>query len=159
MYWSHCSGQTLEAERNMLTDPVGNLPVGGIEMEKPAVSGAEYAAAGLPLKNVVEHWYITIPEDANAQHQLRYQAPQGQTEDIALYVKQDGRWVQAATELMGIYHLFTVEGTEVEIVVCLQDSSMGSYLLCLIPVPVAGALFFLYRRKKKRRIVDGSQAE
>ena len=156
---SATSGQTSEAERNVLTDPVGTLPVGGIEMEKPTVPGAEYTAAELPLKNVVEHWYITIPEDANAQHQLRYQAPQGETEDIALYVKQDGRWVQAATELMGIYHLFTVEGTEVEIAVCLQDSSMGAYLLCLIPVPVAGALFFLYRRKKKRRIVDGSQAE
>lgn len=144
------SSQTTEKARDDVADPAGNLLVGGIEMEKAAVTGEEYLAEEIPLKNVVERWHITIPEDVNAQHQLRYQASQGQTEDVILYIKQGERWVQAATELMGIYHLFTVEGTEAEIAVCIQDSSMRAYLLYLIPVLAAGAILLLYRRKKRK---------
>lgn len=103
------------------------------------------------LKNLTEYWQITVPEDGNEQHQLRYQAPQGQTEGIEIYVKQDGEWLQANTELMGIYHLFTIEGTKAEIAVCIQDQDIVVYLLCMVSaVIVVFVVIFIIRRKKKR---------
>lgn len=107
----------------------------------------------IPLKNVTEHWKITIPEDENGQHQLRYQAPLGQTEGVALYVKRNGTWQQADTKLMGIYHLFTVEDTEVEIAVCIQDSRLKEYLLYGIPAAlvVVVVLVLCVRKSNKRK--------
>lgn len=103
------------------------------------------------LKNLTEYWRITVPEDENEQHQLRYQAPHGQTEGVEIYVEQDGKWIQADTELMGIYHLFIIEGTEAEIAVCIQEQGIVVYLLCIASaVAVVFIVIFVIRRKKRK---------
>lgn len=40
---------------------------------------------------MLERWKISFPEDGNEKHQIRYQAPQGQTDGIAIYVKSGRR--------------------------------------------------------------------
>ncbi len=121
------------------------------------IADAGNAAEKTTLEDVTECWHITIPEDGNEQHQIRYQAPQGETEGVSVYRKQnDGTWLQMDTELMGIYHLFTVEGTEAEIAVCIQDRRLQAYLVYGIPAVLAAtaviAFFVGKNRKRKKRL-------
>lgn len=100
-----------------------------------------------------ERWTVEIPDDGNESHQMRYQAPEGRTEDVEIYVRKNGTWVQADTELMGIYHLFTVEGTEAEIAVCVHGKSITDDLIYIIPaaVVVLIVVILLVRKGRKKR--------
>ena len=60
--------------------------------------------------------------------------------------------------MMGIYHLFTIDGNEAEIVVCSVQSNIMDYLLYIIiggVAVIALIVIFLIRhgKKKKRRLV------
>ena len=116
------------------------------------IADAGNAAEKTTPEDVTECWHITIPEDGNEQHQIRYQAPQGETEGVSVYRKQnDGTWLQMDTELMGIYHLFTVEGTEAEIAVCIQDRRLQAYLVYGIPAVLAATAMIVFFVGKKRK--------
>ena len=119
------------------------------------IADAGNAAEKTTPEDVTECWHITIPEDGNEQHQIRYQAPQGETEGVSVYRKQnDGTWLQMDTELMGIYHLFTVEGTEAEIAVCIQNRRLQAYLVYGIPavlVATAVIAFFVGKSRKRKK--------
>lgn len=55
---------------------------------------------------------------------------------------------------MGIYHLFTVEGTQAQIAVCIQEKSMEQYLIYIIPaavVLIAVAALLVGRSSKSRK--------
>lgn len=118
--------------------------------------------------NPTESWVVEIPDDGYESHQIRYQAPEGQTEGVTIYVRQDGGWTQADTELMGIYHLFTVEGTEAQIAVCVQEKSITDYLIYIIPAAAAVltvVILLITKSRKKRKarkaagIVDKEEEE
>lgn len=139
------------AEPENGADTAGNLPIGGISLEGTQTPEVRFTSENIPLKGVTEYWQITIPEDEAAQHQIRYQAPGGQTEGVRIYVKQSGEWRQADTELMGIYHLFTVNGTVAEIAVCVQERGIGEYLVWIVSAAVAALiLVFAFTRKRKK---------
>ena len=134
------------------TNTAENLPVGGMALDKTEAFEEGFTPEDIPRKDVAEYWQITIPEDEMEQHQLRYQAPGGQTEGVRIYVKQNGEWLQADTELMGIYHLFTIEGAEAEIAVCVQERSIGEYLIWIAPAAaVTLTAVFIITRKRKRK--------
>ena len=118
--------------------------------------------------DVAERWTVEIPDDSAARmkteeadetrgtHTLRYQAPEGQTEGVSIYVKQDGGWKQADTELMGIYHLFTVAaagGANAEIAVCIYEKGIKDYLIYIIPAAVVllVILILIIRKVRKKR--------
>lgn len=108
------------------------------------------------LEDLSEQWEIMIPDDGNDRHQIRYQAPQGQTEGVDIYVKQDDRWVQADAELMGMYHLFTIEGTQAGIAVSIREKGIEEYLIYIIPAAVvlivaAGILIRKSGNKRKAK--------
>lgn len=107
------------------------------------------------LKDAVEHWNISVPDDGNSAHQIRYQAPEGQTEGVSIYLKQDGEWVETDTEFMGIFYLFTVEGKEAEIAVCIHEKTIKDYLVYIIPAAIAVLaviVFVSVKMMKKRRV-------
>ncbi|MBD5523542.1 MAG: hypothetical protein HDR04_03830 [Lachnospiraceae bacterium] len=132
--------------------------------------------AALP-DDVAERWTVEIPDDSAARmkteetdenrgaHTLRYQAPEGQTEGVSIYVKQDGGWKQADTELMGIYHLFTVataDGANAEIAVCIYEKGITDYLIYIIPTAVVLlVLLILIIRKtgKKKKAKKAAETE
>ena len=150
------SAQTRENGQSIL------LADGMFEQEAELViTDAGNAAEKTTLEDVTECWHITIPEDGNEQHQIRYQAPQGETEGVSVYRKQnDGTWLQMDTELMGIYHLFKVEGTEAEIAVCIQDQRLQAYLVYGIPAVLAVTAMIVFfvgksRKRKKRYPAPG----
>ena len=124
-------------------------------------SSSGFAGSEDSPEDLSEYWTIMIPDDGSGRHQIRYQAPQGQTEGIRIYVKQDDKWAQADTELMGIYHLFTVEGTQAQIAVCIQEKSMEQYLIYIIPAAVVliAVVALLVRRSSKSRKRGEKEAE
>ncbi len=109
------------------------------------------------MENVAECWKITIPDDGSPQHQIRYQAPEGQTKDIAIYVKKDGTWQETETELMGIYHLFTVEGLQNEIAVVLDEKDIRDHIVYIVigAVGIAALTIALVRKRKGKATLHG----
>ena len=104
-------------------------------------------------EELTECWQIDIPDDGALSHQVRYQAPQGQTEGVEIYVQDAAGWHKAETELMGIYHLFFVEGGSVKIAVIVTEKGIMDYIVYIV---VGGVVLFLVivlliRKKKKKR--------
>lgn len=108
--------------------------------------------SGLP-ENVTELLSLVCPEDGNAAHQIRYQAPEGQTKGVEIYVHDGNTWKQTDTEMMGIYYLFQIEGENAQIAVVVADKNwtvyfaLGAVVVLLIIVGVV----ILIRKKKKRK--------
>ncbi|MCM1145325.1 MAG: hypothetical protein NC318_12110 [Blautia sp.] len=109
--------------------------------------------AEVGLEDIAEHWKVTLPEDGASTHQFRYQAPQGMTKGVNIYLRQENQWVKADTEFMGIYYLFPAEGTEVEIAVCIHEKGILDYLLYIVLAAAAliVILVFIIRKKKRRK--------
>ena len=87
---------------------------------------------GIMLEDAAEHWMISCSDDGSSEHQIRYQAPKGQTEGVSIYVRNGDEWIRMDTELMGIYHLFTIEGADAEIAVCVHEKGIMDYLVYII---------------------------
>ncbi|MDE7430186.1 MAG: hypothetical protein K2N00_13145, partial [Lachnospiraceae bacterium] len=104
-------------------------------------------------EELTECWQIEIPDDGALSHQVRYQAPQGQTEGVEIYVEDAVGWHKAETELMGIYHLFTVEGSSVKIAVSVTEKSIKDYIVYIVVggVVLLLVVVLLIRKKKKKR--------
>lgn len=136
------------------------LETGANDVKDSAGKKTGHDEAGTSPDNPTERWRIEIPDDGNVTHQIRYQAPNGQTEGVTIYVKKDVAWVQADTELMGIYHLFTVEGTEAEIAVCVREKSIKEYLTYMIPVAVVVlviVILLIVKERKKRKVKKAAE--
>lgn len=115
---------------------------------------------------LAECWQIIIPDDSAPNHQIRYQAPQGQTEGVEIYVQDGAGWRKAGTELMGIYHLFLVEGSNVKIAVSVTEKGMMDYIVFIVAGVVAVILlvaFVVHKKRKKRRVrkaeADAAESE
>lgn len=104
-------------------------------------------------QELTECWQIDIPDDGALSHQVRYQAPQGQTEGVEIYVQDAAGWHKAETELMGIYHLFSVEGGSVKIAVIVTEKGIMDYIVYIVVggVVLLLVVILLIRKKKKRR--------
>lgn len=109
--------------------------------------------SGILLEDAAEHWMISCSDDGNGAHQIRYQAPQGQTEGVSVYIKNSDKWEKADTELMGIYYLFTIEGTEAEIVVCVHEKGIVDYLVYIIPagIVILAVIALISRKISKKK--------
>ena len=127
-----------------------------IVVEKPGTDGVQVTLtdsfSGEP-EELTECWTIEIPEDGQTAHQVRYQAPQGQTEGVEIYVEDAAGWHKAETELMGIYHLFTVEGSSVKIAVSVTEKGIMDYIVYIVigGVVLLLVIVLLIRKKKKKR--------
>lgn len=104
-------------------------------------------------EELTECWQIEIPDDGALSHQVRYQAPQGRTEGVEIYVQDAVGWHKAETELMGIYHLFTVEGSSVKIAASVTEKSIMDYIVYIVAggVVLLLVIVLLIRKKKKKR--------
>ena len=62
-------------------------------------------------------------------------------------------WHKAETELMGIYHLFTVEGSSVKIAVSVTEKGIMDYIVYIVigGVVLLLVIVLLIRKKKKKR--------
>lgn len=105
-------------------------------------------------EELTECWQIEIPDDGATTHQIRYQAPQGKTDGVEIYVQDAGSWKKAETELMGIYFLFPAEGNSVKIAVSVAEKGIMDYIVFIAAGAAALLLvvvLIVRKRRKKRR--------
>ncbi|MCM1155509.1 MAG: hypothetical protein NC314_02920 [Roseburia sp.] len=118
--------------------------------------------SGIASGDIVERWQVSFTGDGNREHQFRYQAPQGETEDVSIYVKTGDTWVKADTELMGIYHLFSAEGTDLEIMACVHVKGIMDYMVYIITgtvVLAAVVILIVMKVRKKKKAKRKAAAE
>lgn len=108
--------------------------------------------AGLP-DGTTEVWTIGCPDDGNTTHQIRYQAPNGETEGVKIYVKDGEKWTQTDTDMMGIYYLFPMEGEEARIAVVVTEKNMTLYIVLgvMAAVVLVVVIILIVKKKKKAR--------
>ncbi len=81
---------------------------------------------------------------------------------VEIYVQDATGWHKAETELMGIYHLFTVEGSSVKIAVSVTEKSIRDYIVYIV---VGGVVLLLLivlligKKKKKRKAKKEEEVE
>lgn len=117
--------------------------------------GTDSLQVTLPdVEELTECWQIEIPDDGASSHQIRYQAPQGQTEGVEIYVQDAGGWKKAETELMGIYFLFPAEGNSVKVAVSVVNKGIMNYIVFIVAGVVALILLVVlvvHQKRKKRK--------
>lgn len=98
---------------------------------------------------VPEQWKVKLPEDALLIHSVRYLPAEESTGEIALYVKQDGKWKAADWEQKGSYLQFYISGTEAEIAVVTVTGLWQLWLLYgIIACVLIGGVVWMMRRKR-----------
>ncbi|MDE7246708.1 MAG: hypothetical protein K2N43_02345, partial [Lachnospiraceae bacterium] len=104
-------------------------------------------------EELTECWQIEIPDDGASSHQIRYQAPQGQTDGVEIYVQDADGWKKAETELMGIYFLFPAKGNSVKIAVCVTEKGIMDYIVFIVAGAVVLILLIvlIVHKKKKQK--------
>ncbi len=129
-----------------------------VTVEKPGTDAlhVELPSGEVP-QELTECWTLEIPDDGASTHQIRYQAPQGQTEGVEIYVQDGAGWRKAETELMGIYHLFLAEGGSVKIAVSVTEKGIMDYIVFISAGAAALILvivLIVHKKRKKRKVED-----
>ncbi|MBQ8647843.1 MAG: hypothetical protein IJ484_06860, partial [Oscillospiraceae bacterium] len=104
-------GDALTAEPMPLTPAQFDLAEGVWD------AAVQSLTAGVLRTEVVEQWSLLLPEDGLEEHTVRYLPPDGKADRMEVYLRQDGQWARAGTEVVGSYVTFPVEGTEAELAV------------------------------------------
>ncbi len=110
-------------------------------------------------EELTECWQIEIPDDGATTHQIRYQAPQGKTDGVEIYVQGAEGWKKAETELMGIYFLFPAEGNSVKIAVSVAKKGVMDYIFFIAAGAAALILVVVLFVRKKRKGRKAKKAE
>jgi len=92
------------------------------------------------------------------------QAPQGQTEGVEIYVQDGAGWRKAETELMGIYHLFSANGSSVKIAVSVTEKGIMDYIAFIAAgaaalILVIAVIVHKKRKKRKSRRAENAAVE
>ena len=100
------------------------------------------------LRNAVESWQLTIPDDGQESHTVRY-LPLEVGKKYKVYAKQDGSWKQLSTETIGSYLAFDLPGNTAELAV-VPGSSVPVWVIvtAAAAVVLAGGTVLIRRRKK-----------
>ena len=100
------------------------------------------------LRNAVESWQLTIPDDGQESHTVRY-LPIEVGKKYKVYAKQDGSWKQLSTETIGSYLAFDLPGNTAELAV-VPGSSVPAWVIvtAAAAVVLAGGTVLIRRRKK-----------
>lgn len=133
-----------------------------LTVDKPDVNAADVKLPqGEEAGELTECWQITIPDDGAQTHQIRYQAPQGQTEGVEIYVQDSAGWRKAETELMGIYHLFPAEGNSVKIAVSVAEKGIMDDIAFVVigGIVVILLIVLLVHKKRKHRNNQKTKAD
>lgn len=138
----------------------------GMFKQEETIEASQLELTGDMPEEAAEHWQLSIPADGADVHQIRYQAPQGQTDGINVYVKAGDAWEQTNTELMGIYHLFGAQGETVEFVVCIHEKDIRYYLVYIISAVLVFLIVVIWmivkargRKKEKSKAKEPEKPE
>lgn len=99
-----------------------------------------------------EQWMLTIPDDGQKEHTVRFLTPDGETSGHRVYLKVDGKWQKAKIEPLGSYITFTTQGTEIEIAVVSAVMSRTMIAVVAIVILLLITLVVILICKKARKI-------
>ncbi len=109
-------------------------------------------SVALPMKNVSEHYSVTIPKDGELSHLVRYQ-PQNMEDDIAVYIKVGNDWRKTDTQEFGLYRTFESSGNQVELVITETQTTDKKYIIIAAAagtILILIILFIVIRGIRKR---------
>lgn len=92
---------------------------------------------GKIYQDLVEQWKITIPEDGNASHTIRYLDPGETGKHLTVFLKTGGTWSEVDSEVIGSYIVFQAQGNEVEAAIV---SCVNAWWVWLFPAALAAAI-------------------
>lgn len=99
----------------------------------------------------MEQWSITIPSDGQSEHSIHYLAPNGNPEQMRIYLRQDDSWTEADTSVYGSYLVFPASGTTAEIAAVSELSIWWAWaILAGLLAAVLLLLVLLFRKIVKR---------
>ena len=101
-----------------------------------------------------EAWCITIPEDGNPVHTIRFMPPEKQR-GLFIYIWENGEWVQNKVKWDGKYMVFKSEGNSVTFALVKGKPSYAPYWAVLGLLLLATLVFVIIRRRKARNVVVG----
>ncbi|MGN0564170.1 MAG: hypothetical protein ACI4LH_05455 [Candidatus Heritagella sp.] len=110
-------------------------------------------------REIVEQWRISIPDDGQKTHTIRYLAPDGSPDHLDIYVKGPDGWQKAETEIIGSYLTFSAEGTEIEAAAISTASVWWVWLIAgVLLFLLLFLLFRLIRRISRKRAASRAAA-
>ena len=101
-----------------------------------------------------ELWSISIPDDGQEKHIVRIRPLNGDAEHTAIYVSYDGKsWKRAATEEIGSYAAFSIDGCRATVAVVPTETDARSICATVIPpvLVLALAVFIVIKIKRSRK--------
>lgn len=112
-------------------------------------------------REVSEQWHIELPQDENVSHTVHYISPDGKTDTLRVYVRQDGGWKRADCESFGSYLTFPVSGTEADVAaVSVLPVWWVWLILGLLGLLLLTAIIFLIRKlARSAHAVSGRKRE
>lgn len=129
-----------------------------------SVRQTERSASGTVAGHeVIEQWSLSIPDDGQKTHTVRYLAPSEDPDSLEIYVRQGSGWKKAETEPIGSYLTFSVDGTEAEIaaVETANTGWVGIVILALLLTALV-LLFWLIRRRiaarRRQKLLEADEA-
>jgi len=90
-------------------------------------------------EEVLEMWIVSIPEDGNSTHTVRFMPPE-KAGNLAIYVLEDGKWAQAKSRWDGKYMVFEPAGYVVTFSLVKTGLFYGKRLALLGAVVIAAVL-------------------
>jgi len=99
-------------------------------------------------EKVLEKWTVSVTDDGQMSHTVRYLAPDRQTSGINIYLLKNGTWEKTDYRTNGSYLLFTMDGTEITFIVTSQERNTV-FLLIIIPAVLLAAAILLLIFKRR----------
>ncbi|MGN0298006.1 MAG: hypothetical protein ACI4C1_02285 [Lachnospiraceae bacterium] len=96
---------------------------------------------------IVEQWKISIPDDGQETHTIRYLSPNANPDNLDIYVKEANSWKEVNTEMIGSYLTFDVQSSDIEIAVIRTTNVWWIWLLGGIVLLILALLLLRFIRK------------
>lgn len=118
-----------------------------------------------PQKGEVERWIVTIPNDKENSHEMRY-FPSDESSKVEIYVIEDGKKEKVKTEKNGKYTIFHIENTDRSGTAGSMDAAfaveeinetgrMIVIAVCMAAAAAVVALLLIRRHHRKKKKQEG----
>jgi len=101
-------------------------------------------------EKVLEKRTVSISDDGQASHTVRYLAPGRRTCGINIYLLKDGKWEKTEYKTTGSYLIFTMDGTEETFIVTSSKNNAALIILGTLVALLIVALLWVRRKKVQR---------
>ena len=98
-------------------------------------------------EKVLEKRTVSISDDGQASHTVRYLAPGRRTCGINIYLLKDGKWEKTEYKTTGSYLIFTMDGTEETFIVTSSKNNAALIILGTLVALLIVALLWVRRKK------------